>query len=88
MMLAENKWIPSILSIQVAMGESYFLKCLEILVNENWIFENNIDMKHEFTKYLKDSGVLGSDPHFSFKYFLITSLVTKVLPRLSDVVDL
>ena len=46
-------------------------------------FENNFEIKHKFTKYLKESYCLASDQHFSFKCFPENASVGKIFPKLS-----
>ena len=41
-------------------------------------FEYNFEINHRFTKYLKEIYRLGSDEHYSFKYFTKSALVTKI----------
>ena len=51
-----------------------------------WIFntfDKNFGIKNDFTKYLKESCWLCSDPHFSFKYFSKNAFAWKILPKLS-----
>ena len=36
---------------------------------ERITFEYNVEINHRFTKYLKEIYRLGSDEHYSFKYF-------------------
>ena len=46
-----------------------------------WIydtFENNFEITHKFTKYLKEGCGLGYDQHFSLKYFPKNALVWKI----------
>ena len=45
-------------------------------------FVNNFQIQHQFTKYLKESCRLGSEKHYSFKYFLKNTLVRKILLNL------
>ena len=56
--------------------------CLEIsLTDVLWTFdtfEYNFGMNHIFKKYLKENCELGSDEHYSFKYFTKNALVTKI----------
>ena len=40
-------------------------------------FENNLGLKRNFTKYLKEICFLSSDQHFSFKYFPKNAFVRK-----------
>ena len=46
-------------------------------------FENNLGMKRNFAKYLKEICCLSSDQHFSFKYFQKNAFVRKIFPRSS-----
>ena len=59
--------------------------CAEVLVQDiywsDWTydtFEYNFEINHRFTKYLKEIYRLGSDKHYSFKYFTKSALVTKI----------
>ena len=53
--------------------------CLEIyLTSVVWTFDtfqNNSDINHKFTKYLKKNCGLDLDQHFSIKYFLKIAFV-------------
>ena len=44
-------------------------------------FENNFRLNNKITKYLKESFGSGFGEHFSFKYFLKNTLVTKIFPK-------
>ena len=46
-------------------------------------FENNFEIKHKFTKYLKESYCLASDEHFSFKYVHENAFISKIFPKSS-----
>ena len=46
-------------------------------------FKNNLGIKRNFIKYLKESCCMASDYHFSFKYFPKYVLVRKIFPKLS-----
>ena len=46
-------------------------------------FENNLKMKHNFAKYLKESCRKRSDELVSFKYFLNIAFVREIPPKLS-----
>ena len=46
-------------------------------------FENNLELKQKFTKYLKKSCCLASDLHFSHKFFPKNAFVRKILSKLS-----
>ena len=58
------------------------LSTLEIVLTDVvWTydtFEYNFEINHRFTKYLKELYRLGSDEHYSFKYFTKSALVTKI----------
>ena len=44
-------------------------------------FENNLEVKHKFTKYLKESCGLEFNQHFSFKYFPKIPFVNEISPK-------
>ena len=56
---------------------------LESVVCYFHTFENNLEIKQKFTKYLMDSCCLVSDEHFSFKFFPKDDFVAKIYPKLS-----
>ena len=56
---------------------------LESIVCYSHIFENNLEIKRKFTKYLKESCCLASLQHFSFNYFPENASVSKIFPKLS-----
>ena len=61
---------------------SLTLSSLEIFLTDVvWTygtFEYDFEINHRFTKYLKKIYRLGSDEHYSFKYFTKSALVTKI----------
>ena len=64
------------------LGKNIYLTSLEIFLTDVvWTydtFEYNFEINHRFTKYLKEIYRLGSDEHYSFKYFTKSALVTKI----------
>ena len=56
---------------------------LESIVCYSHTFGNNLGIKREFTKYLKESCCLASDQHFSFKCFPENAFVSEIFPILS-----
>ena len=49
-------------------------------------FENNLGMKLNFTKYLKDICCMFSDQHFSFKCFQKKAFVREIFPKSSGLI--
>ena len=54
---------------------------LEGIVCYSHNFENKFGIKHNFTKYLKESCCLASNEHFSFKYFQENVFLSKIFPN-------
>ena len=46
-----------------------------------YTFGNNFEIKHKFTKCLKESCCLASDQHFSFKLFQENAFISKIFPK-------
>ena len=46
------------------------------VIKTSTTFENNFDIKHEITKYLKECCWFSSDQHFLFIFFLKNTTVT------------
>ena len=56
---------------------------LTIAVCTSHTFENNFEIKQRYAKYFKESFGLGSDQHYSIKYFPKNNEVTEIKPKLS-----
>ena len=56
---------------------------LAIVVLISDTFDNNSQVKNDFTKYLKGSGWYCSEKYFSFKYFPKYAFASKILSNLS-----
>ena len=55
---------------------------LEGIVCYSHNFENNFEIKHKFTNYLKGCCCLTSDEHFSFKYFQENAFLNKNISKI------
>ena len=56
---------------------------MESIVCYTHTFENKLEIKQRFTKYLKESCCLAYDQYLSFECFPKNVLVSKILPKSS-----